>query len=629
MLKSSMRRFLLPILLWLFALPSAQSQSSAVAHGLIIQLKPGAQSELSRELPSAAHAKRESLAHERMAAISQGAGVYGFAHRHLSSDHRLMRFANPLQGADLQATIRRLRLHPDVAFVEPNVRLKPLNVPNDASFAQQWHLGSSNLPANASALGMTRTWALTTGTAITVAVIDTGVRYSHPDLAGRLLPGYDFIEDVANANDGDGRDGDASDPGDWLTTSERRLAEFAGCDVADSSWHGTFIAGQIAAASNNLIGVAGMNWNARILPVRVSGKCGALLSDILDGMRWAAGLPVSGVRNNPHPAKLVSLSFGGDQPCSASYQSVIDEMAKVGSLLVVAAGNSQGFNDNMLLKRPADCKGVLAVGAAQDNGVKASYSYVGSMMSLMAPGGNGILAAQATQILSTDNDGLREPTADTYGYKSGTSFAAPLAAGAASMMLAINPNITPDALISRLKASSRPHVAIDRYPSCFVNNQVACNCTTSLCGSGLLDPFSAVQAAYSPAAVIRAGQPVSPGTKLTLDGSLSAAVTGAFVSAYQWAQVGGSPLTIPNAGHSVTQVVLPASADSFVFQLTVVDNLGRSGVAEMAFVSASAGAGGASSGGGATHRGALAILILLASLVLIARNKSARNTPKC
>ncbi|MFM7332500.1 MAG: S8 family serine peptidase [Brachymonas sp.] len=282
-----MRRFLLPIILCLTAASAVQAQNPVVAHGLIIQLKATALPEsVTRELPSVQRAKREGLAQERMQAIKQGTGVANFAHRELSGEHRLMRFATPLQGQVLEDTIRRLRLHPDVASVEPNVRMKLAQTPNDTRFAEQWHLGASAV--SASALNMTQTWAVTTGTAsIVVAVVDTGI-LPHPDLAGKVLPGYDFIEDVDNANDGNGRDNDPTDPGDWVTSAERSGA-FAGCDVSNSSWHGTFIAGQIAAATNNSTGVAGVSWQTKILPVRVSGKCGTLLSDILDGLRWAGG----------------------------------------------------------------------------------------------------------------------------------------------------------------------------------------------------------------------------------------------------------------------------------------------------------------------------------------------------
>jgi serine protease len=624
MLQSGMRRFLLPFLFLLSTSLGSQAQT-VVAHGLIVQLKPGAQTAFSRELPSAAQAKRESLAHERMAAVAQGAGVKGFAHRQLTGDHRLMRFAKPLQGADLEDTMRRLRLHPDVGSVEPNVRVPLAQIPNDTNFALQWHLGSRT--GAASALNMSSTWAITTGTAaVTVAVLDTGVLRNHPDLqamGSRLLNGYDFVQDVDNANDGDGRDADASDPGDWVTALEANSATFPLCARADSSWHGTFIAGQIAAATNNADGIAGLNWNANLLPVRVSGKCGALLSDILDGMRWAAGLTVEGVPNNANPAKVINLSFGGDQACTASYQTVIDELATVGTLVVVAAGNGRGAESRQL-RRPADCRGVMAVGAVQRDGAKTAYSFVGSNMALMASGGHEIStnnpANTTTLLLSTDNAGLTVPTAHTYDYKQGTSFSAPLAAGVASLMLAINPSLTPDALIARMKSTALPHTSSGVYASCSVNNTVACNCTTALCGAGLLNPLAAVQDANKPAAVIAAVGSPGLGATITLDGRSSAAVGTPTLASYAWSQISGTSVSIPNANASVTQVILPSTAGALVFQLTVTDTLGQQGQAQI-FVNLEAPAAtvvaGSSSGGGGADRWMLGMLTLLLIVVFL------------
>ncbi len=597
MLQSGMRRFLLPFLFGLAASVAVQAQSSVVAYGLIVQLKAESKAEFSRELPSVAQAKREGLAAVRMAAVAQGSGVTGFAHRHLSGDHRLMRFAKPLQGHELLDTMRRLRLHPEVASVEPNVRVSLAQVPNDTNFALQWHLGGRT--GAAAALQMSSTWAITTGTsAVTIAVLDTGVLRNHPDLqalGSRLLAGYDFVEDVDNANDGNGRDADASDPGDWVTSAEARSPTFAGCERADSSWHGTFIAGQIAAATNNAAGIAGLNWNAKLLPVRVSGKCGALLSDILDGMRWAAGLSVAGVPDNANPAKVINLSFGGDQACSASYQTVIDELAERGSLVVVAAGNGVG-SESRQLKRPADCRGVMAVGAVQRDGLKTSYSYVGDTMALMAPGGHG--SSASTQLLSADNAGLTVPMAHTYDYKSGTSFSAPLAAGVASLMLAINPALTPDALISRMKSSSNPHVNLPGFLSCSMNDTVACNCDTALCGAGLLNPTGAVLQASNPAVLMAQVGSVPAGSTVTLDGRSSFAVGNASVITYAWSLVEGTGISIANASASLTQVIMPLSAGRYVFRLQITDSMGRVGQADLAVITVAASASGNASGGG-------------------------------
>jgi serine protease len=602
--KEGMCRFLLPFVLGLLVSFAAQAQSGVVAHGLIVQLKPGAQSEFNRELPHAAQAKRESLAHQRMAVVAQGAGVKDFAHRHLTGDHRLLRFAQPLQGATLEDTMRRLRLHPDVVSVTPNVRMRLAQLPNDPWFALQWQLGSrASAPA---ALEMSSTWAITTGTAaVTVAVLDTGILKNHPDLralGNRLLDGYDFVEEVELSNDGDGRDSDASDPGDFVTLPESQSTLFQqlGCGVEPSSWHGTFIAGQIGAKTNNDEGIAGLNWNAKILPVRVSAKCGASLSDILDGMRWAAGLLVEGVPLNLNPAKVVNLSFGGDIPCTSDYQSVIDELAAVGTLVVVAAGNGDGAGSR-LLKRPADCKGVMAVGAVQRDGAKTDYSFVGSNMALMALGGHDSANPAATLLLSTDNAGATTPAGHIYGYKAGTSFSAPFAAGVASLMLAINPSLTSDALIARMKASALPHTSSGSYVSCNTNNAVACNCTTALCGAGLLNPLGAVQEAFKPAAMVAAVGSPSLGASVTLDGRASTAIGTATIVSYAWSLVEGIGVSIPNANASVTQVVLPNTAGSFEFKLIVGDSLGRSGESSLRLttlvpvVQASAGGGGADS----------------------------------
>lgn len=622
MLQSSMRHFLLPFLFLLTASLGSQAQT-VVAHGLIVQLKPGAQTAFSRELPSAAQAKRESLVHERMAAVAQGAGVKGFAHRQLTGDHRLMRFAKPLQGAELEDTMRRLRLHPDVASVEPNVRVPLAQIPNDAQFSDQWHLGSAATALTA--LNMTSSWAITTGSAaITIAVIDTGIVRDHPDLQAlgpRLLSGYDFIDELDFANDANGRDSDASDPGDFVTAAEAGSAAFRqlGCQVSNSSWHGTFIAGQIAAATHNSIGVAGINWQARILPVRVSGKCGAQLSDILDGMRWAGGLSVAGVPDNPDPARIINLSFGGDQACTTSYQTVIDELAARGTLVVVAAGNGSGGQSRQL-KRPADCRGVLTVGAVQRDGAKTAYSFVGSNTAIMAPGGHASANNTMTMLISTSNAGTTMTAAHIYGQKQGTSFAAPLAAGIASLMLAINPSLTPDALVSRIKSTALPHITTGAYASCDVNDTVACHCTTSLCGAGLLNPQGAVEDAYKPAAVIASVAAPTLGASVMLDGRASVAVGTATIATYAWSQVSGTSVSIPNATASLTQVILPASAGSFVFQLTVIDTLGQVGRAQLYLnieVLTEAGAATNNEGGGGGGGADGKMLTILAILLMI------------
>jgi serine protease len=217
--------------------------------------------------------------------------------------------------------------------------------------AGQWYLRHPTGEVQ-SAIDVETAWNYTTGNSgMVVAVIDTGVRFDHPDLlrvaaGGNLLPGYDMISDVDTANDGDGRDADASDPGDWVTLDDVRKVggPFEDCSDAaeNSSWHGTQISGLIGALTNNGRGMAGVGPNIRVLPVRTLGKCGGFDSDIIAGMRWAAGLPVAGVPVNPTPARVLNLSLGGDGACEAAYRDALAEITARGAAIVAAAGNSAG-----------------------------------------------------------------------------------------------------------------------------------------------------------------------------------------------------------------------------------------------------------------------------------------------
>lgn len=511
----------------------------------------------------------------------------------------LLKFDRPLQGRSLEDAMRRVRLHPDVAWVEPNVFVKRLQtVPNDTSFGLQWHLQIPG-PGNLAAMNLPNAWSQTTGSAVVVAVVDGGVRRDHPELAAlgtRLLAGYDLVSELAVANDGDGRDADASDPGDWVTAGEAQTPLFAACDVANSSWHGTFITGQIAAATNNASGVAGINWGARILPVRVAGKCGALVSDLLDGVRWAAGLPVSGVPTNTTPARVINVSFGGDAPCSEAYQNTIDAATNAGALVVVAAGNGSGA-----LKRPADCQRVMAVASVRRDGAKADYSSFGPQVALSAPGGSDE-SNGANLLLSTDNNGTEGPGANGLGYKQGTSFSVPQAAGVASLMLAVNGALTPSALIERMKQGARPHVNAGQGV-CALPTSLVCNCTTTTCGAGLLDAATSVQLATGPAAVIAPIGTVNPGATISLNGTASVALAGTVIDSHQWTQVSGPTVVIGTPQSEVANVSLPSIEATYVFKLTVTDNLTpteRTGsdtvtvVAAYPVVAASSGGGGGS-----------------------------------
>jgi serine protease len=573
--------------------PAQAAGVDAPAWGLIIGLRPLAQEPAGPERHAQHHtatwARQLREARERGQRIAQEAGlaVHSVAEAGLDP---LLRFARPLSGQALQDAVRRARLHPEVAWVEPNVLLRRLDtVPNDPGFSLQWALQTTQA-GGAAALNLPPAWDLSRGASgITVAILDSGI-LPHPDLAGRVLPGHDFVSEVPFAGDGNGRDTDPTDPGDWVTRTGNDPAvqqlvnaglcgNFTdGSQLDPSSWHGSFIAGQIAAATHNAMGISGVTWAGSVLPVRVSGKCGAFLSDLLDGMRWAAGLPVSGAPVNPTPASVINLSFGGDASCALnpSYQRAIDDVTARGSLVVVAAGNTANQ-----LTRPADCERVLAVGAVRRDGLKTSYSSYGPTLSLMAPGGS-TEAQQANLLYSTSNSGQTTAVLNEafYDRKQGTSFAAPWASGVAALMLAQNPALSPAQLIERLRTGARSWPApAGNQPVCSnaLATQGVCQCTAQTCGSGLLDAARAVQLAQGPAAVIDTSATATVGAALVLDGSASVAIGGSAIVSYRWVQLEGPSVLIEAADTAVARVSRLPAAGSYRFELTVSDDQNRSG----------------------------------------------------
>jgi serine protease len=361
---------------------------------------------------------------------------------------------------------------PEVLRAEPDLPLSAAAAPSDPYYGQQW-----NLFEQAGGIGMPDAWSLTTGRAGGVtAVLDTGV-LSHADLAAGLLPGYNFVSGVGSANNGIGRSPNATDPGDWVTQQELDDpgGPFYRCQAAPSrsTWHGTRVAGLIGAGANNGIGIAGIDWQAKILPVRVLGKCGGATSDIADGMRWAAGLPVDGVPLNPYPARILNLSLGGRGPCGSTFQSAIDDVLAKGAVVVVAAGNDGAPAENT---RPANCRGVITVASNDRNGLRAWDSNYGSPVTLSAPGAS---------VLSTANSGAQSPMADAYLSESGTSFAAPQVSGIVSLMLAANPTLTSSQVTTLLRQTARPSPQASNPPSCLALPA----------GAGIVDAPAAISAA--------------------------------------------------------------------------------------------------------------------------------------
>ena len=337
-------------------------------------------------------------------------------------------------------------------------------IPNDLLWSQQWSLGDG-----VGGIRAPLAWDLTPSGAVTVAVIDTGIR-SHPDLDGKYVSGYDMISNEFVAVDGNLRDPDPADPGDF--DADLVCSSSFG---AYSSWHGTHVAGIVAAGTNNGAGMAGVAPNARIQSIRALGRCGGLDVDIADSIRWAAGVPIPGIPDNPNPAKVMNLSLGGTGPCSADEQAAVDAAIARGAAVVVAAGN-----DETLVAQfsPANCKGVIAVAASNLLGDLSSYSNFGPEVAISAPGGD---FGNLPGILSTLNGGGSEPSVPSYADYSGTSMAAPHVAGVVALMLARDPSLTPGQILNVLKSSSRPFPAGS-----------ACAGTTNACGTGLLDAANAV-----------------------------------------------------------------------------------------------------------------------------------------
>jgi len=521
---------------------------------------------------------------------------------HLQDGHVLGARSQSLRGRGIgaQALAARLAADPDVEWAQPVGRKSVQAVlPNDPLFAAgqaspmpavgQWYLRAPDATL-VSAINAVGAWAVTTGTAsITVAVLDTGVLYDHPDLppasqpGGKLWPGYDFVSRVASSNDSGGADSDANDPGDW------------GGACSTSSWHGTQVAGLIGAATDNGIGIAGVGRNTMVLPVRVLGRCGSGYDDdIIAGMRWAGGLSnAAGCTSgssvsatcNPHPAQVVNLSLGSAGACSDLYRDAIADLNAAGVVVVVAAGNDAG----RLVDEPANCPGALAVAAVRHVGTKGSYSNLGPQVAIAAPGGNcGGSSACLYPLVTTRNAGTTTPGASTYSdssvYSAGTSFAAPMVAGSVALMLAVNPALTPAAVKTALQDTARA------FPTSGAENtgtvacrapdlldQMECYCTTSTCGAGLLDAGAAVQRALAlvpvPTAVITASTATpTAGDPVSLSAAGSTAASGRSIKRYQWVLTSGSGVaSLIGATDGSSASLATTAPGTAVVQLTVTD----------------------------------------------------------
>jgi serine protease len=363
----------------------------------------------------------------------------------------VVRASQRLDRGEAIALMEQIAANPNVEYVEPDLLLQRAYTPNDTRYNEQWHYfnatGGANLPL---------AWDKATGAGVVVAVLDTGST-NHSDLNGNTIPGYDMINDATIAGDGNGRDSDPTDVGDYYQGNP-------------SSWHGTHVAGTVAAVTNNAKGVAGVAFGAKVQHVRVLGRGGGYTSDIADGIIWASGGTVSGVPANPTPAEVINMSLGGSGACGTTTQNAINGAVGRGTTVVVAAGNS---NANVSNFNPGNCNNVISVAATTNTGARASFSNYGTLIDISAPGAN---------ILSTLNTGTQGPGTESYAFYSGTSMAAPHVAGIVALMQSVATK-TPAEIEAIIKSTARP------LPG-------ACS---GGCGAGIIDANAAVIAAQGTA----------------------------------------------------------------------------------------------------------------------------------
>jgi serine protease len=475
---------------------------------------------------------------QRLDAAAHAQGLRVDPLRRLAVGADVVRTSRVLDAAGIRDFIARLRADPRVEYAEVDTRVTAHYVPDDPFYPNQWHYHEAT-----AGIGTESAWGLADGNGQVVAVLDTGIT-AHSDLAGNVIAGYDFITAPFVSNDGDGRDADPSDPGDWVTANEC----LTGNPARNSSWHGTHVAGTIAAVTNNAKGVAGVAFGAALQPVRVLGKCGGAMSDISDAIVWASGGVVFDAAPNPTQADVINLSLGGSGACGGSTQAAIDVAVARGAVVVVSAGNNNADAAN---STPASCNHILTVAAVGRTGARASYSNYGAVVDIAAPGGDG-----GNAVWSTINTGTTVPDAEGYAGYNGTSMAAPhVAAVAALIGDAANGTLEPAEIIELIEATARP------LP-------VAC---AQGCGAGIVDAASAVVMASKPLLTI--SDPVAAegdsGTQVyTFTVSLSSPAL-ENVTYYASVSNGTAQAGSDFVGAAWPDQVIPAGATSASYQVVV------------------------------------------------------------
>ncbi len=384
--------------------------------------------------------------------------------------------------------IRTLKRDATIQYVEPNAIFRQAAVPNDASYALQWSYPAINLPA---------AWDITVGAPVNpadgdviVAVVDSGILSGHPDLQGQMVPGFDFVSDPAQAGDGTAID---PNPEDNLLTS---------------NFHGTHVAGTIAARSNNTLGVAGVAWSAKIMALRALAGGGGTAADISEAILYAAGLPNASNTLPARRADVLNMSFAAASR-SMTMENAVRAAIGQGVIAVAAAGNDVGPNlppPGPLF--PAAYEGVIAVGAVGPTLQRAPYSNFGPTIDVAAPGGDASVAV-TDGILSTSGRLINGVFTFGYDYLQGTSMASPHVAGVMALMKSVNRGLRPNDM-NALLAGIHPNA-----PNIRITRDIGTAGRDDLYGHGLIDAFAAVQGARG---VIPFGQPTGSQLLVTVKG---------------------------------------------------------------------------------------------------------------
>jgi serine protease len=604
------------------------------AHRLIVGFRPLSPGGRVVKTVPRPHVRGEGVTQAETAAadalaLARRARVAVAGSRQFTPSMHVLLLPRTLYGAEVEGTLERLRADPAVQFAEVDqIRYAHSATPNDPLFVPssgasgQWYMETpssapvvleGNTTEDLAATDAVSAWGITTGSSgLVIADVDSGVRFDHPDLlragfGGRLLPGYDFVGQDYDpttgaalgtfliANDGDGWDPDPSDPGDWIDATDLQNALFASDTVEPSSWHGTRVVGVFGAITNNDVGIAGMTWGSWILPVRALGKGGGYDSDIVAGMQWAAGLPVtnpdgSPVPPNPFPADIVNLSLGGSGSCPMDYQTALEQVTQMGLLVVASAGNGGSPGAAAPVDAPANCAtlvpGVVAVVGLRNVGTKVGYSSFGPQATIAAPAGNCVQTSGAClrSIDTTTNAGTTVPGENGYTDETvtnlGTSFSAPIVSGIAALMRSVNNNLTPPQLVARMQASATAFPAgAAGVPTCPANDATSGECVCpnrgsssgNQCGAGMVNALSAVKAAQKPIGVIVIPAEVAAGSVLDASASVagcngnSSAPAPLDIVSYHWS---ASPANLVVSGADTSKVTIDPTPGTLTLSIT-------------------------------------------------------------